>query len=120
MKEYTIVYAGQPMPAKRPRFDSRSRRSYNDKGYQAVLDDFAAFIVKQWGGVFLEGPIKLVASFYRKDERHVDLDNLLKTVMDACQIAGIYKNDSQITTVLAMKGLDKDNPRTEFTLQAMR
>ena len=43
-----------------------------------------------------EGELRLTAEFYPPDRRRRDLDNLLKSLQDALQHAGLYRDDSQI------------------------
>lgn len=57
----------------------------------------------------LEGPLSLVARFYRPDARRRDLDNLKKSLWDSLRHAGVYHDDSQIEhedARLLAKGLD--------------
>jgi Holliday junction resolvase RusA-like endonuclease len=90
-----FVVPGTPIPLQRARIrggqggylprDSRSR-DYRDR------------IQKAWmaaGRPVLEGPITFGARFYRADRRRLDLDNLLKAVLDA--LTGcVWADDSQV------------------------
>lgn len=51
----------------------------------------------------LIGQAELHAEFYPPDNRRRDLDNLLKCVLDTLQHAGLYKDDSQIAKITAIK-----------------
>ena len=44
----------------------------------------------------LEGDLQLVIDAYPPDKRRRDLDNILKSMIDALQHGGAYKDDSQI------------------------
>lgn len=62
---------------------------------------------------------RLSANFYRSDKRKVDIDNLLKALMDAIQDAGLVTNDALIAEVSAYRHHDKQNPRIEFMLDVL-
>ena len=44
----------------------------------------------------LEGRLAIHVALYPPDRRKRDLDNVLKSLLDACEHAGCYENDSQI------------------------
>jgi Holliday junction resolvase RusA-like endonuclease len=60
--------------------------------------------------------VALLAVFYLKDKQRRDADNLLKTVMDAGNQAGIWNDDCQVTTAIAFVELDPARPRTVIAL----
>jgi len=66
---------------------SRTGRAYR----QSVLHD-----VQQLGLRAITGPIKLEVIATRPDRRRRDLDNLLKSLLDALDHAEVYEDDSQI------------------------
>ena len=74
---------------------SDAGRKYRVAVQRAVL---AARAVKQYTG---DVRVSIVA--YPPDKRARDVDNLLKAVLDAMQAAGVYLNDSQITTLQITK-----------------
>lgn len=51
-----------------------------------------------WGPP-LEGPLKFEAEFAEPDRRRRDLDNLMKAMLDALKVAGVYRDDSQIRRI---------------------
>jgi crossover junction endodeoxyribonuclease RusA len=66
---------------------SRTGRAYR----QQVLHD-----VQQLGLRVITGPIKLEVIVTRPDRRRRDVDNLLKSLLDALDHAEVYEDDSQI------------------------
>ena len=66
---------------------SRTGRAYR----QQVLYD-----VQQLGLRAITGPIKLEVIATRPDRRRRDVDNLLKSLLDALDHAEVYEDDSQI------------------------
>ena len=66
---------------------SRTGRAYR----QQVLHD-----VQQLGLRAITGPIKLEVIATRPDRRRRDVDNLLKSLLDALDHADVYEDDSQI------------------------
>ncbi len=73
----------------------------------------AALQAKSQGVSALQGPLSLVAKFYKNEILVVvsegapprfgksDLDNLVGGLMDALEDAGLYKNDRQIARLMA-------------------
>ena len=58
----------------------------------------------------LLGPVRVSCIFHRETRHPCDLDNLLKTILDALQ--GIaYENDRQVVSVTAEKRIDAKHPR---------
>jgi crossover junction endodeoxyribonuclease RusA len=47
----------------------------------------------------LEGRLSIHVALYPPDRRKRDLDNVLKSLLDACEHAGCYENDSQIDEI---------------------
>ena len=66
---------------------SRTGRAYR----QQVLHD-----VQQLGLRAITGPIRLEAIVTRPDRRRRDIDNLLKSLLDALAYADVYEDDSQV------------------------
>lgn len=54
---------------------------------------------KEWGGREMKGPLAFKADFHPPDRRSRDLDNLLKSIIDALANAGAYENDDQIKEI---------------------
>jgi crossover junction endodeoxyribonuclease RusA len=59
--------------------------------------------------VTLEGRLAVHIELYPPDRRKRDLDNVLKSLLDACEHAGCYVNDSQIDEIhITRKTVVKD------------
>lgn len=74
----------------------------------------------QFDGYRVTGyPVALGLTFYFKNKRAHDLDNVAASIMDVLTKAGILEDDStnyvnQLT--LTFGGVDKENPRVEINL----
>ncbi len=49
------------------------------------------------------GRLKIVVAVHAPDKRERDLDNLLKSLLDSLQHAGLYKSDSQIDELTVVR-----------------
>lgn len=65
-----------------------------------------------------EYPVFMKATFYCKDNRRRDLDNMLSTTLDALRHAGTIKDDSwqYIPRITVVGALDKEQPRVEIII----
>ena len=79
---------------------SRTGRAYR----QQVLHD-----VQQLQLRVITGPIRLEAIVTRPDRRRRDLDNLLKSLLDALDHANVYEDDSQIRDLRIGWKCDENN-----------
>lgn len=64
----------------------------------------------------LKGRICLVARIFPKDKRITDIDNRIKALQDALQIAGAFENDSQIDELHIMRGAIVSGGRAEVLI----
>jgi len=115
-KVLQLIYPVEPMPAKR----IRGGRSgfYNAKDYSDYLKDFAAFLAPH-ASLFKNVGVKLTAEFHRSTKRRCDLDNLLKSLMDALTYSAVINDDSQIWAINTTKILSSDTPSTVFKLEEL-
>jgi len=73
---------------------SREGRAFREK----VCSILAASGVRP-----LTGPVHLIVELYPPDRRRRDVDNALKSLLDALEKGGAYRNDSQIVTLTVEK-----------------
>ena len=64
----------------------------------------------------LKGHIKLTVTFYLKGKRTIDLDNLLKALLDGLE-GILYENDKMITVINARKFNNAESPKTIIELE---
>jgi Holliday junction resolvase RusA-like endonuclease len=99
---------GDPFPARRPKFDSRSRRSYEDPKYRDAKEALAGELLIGRVGLEVRRPsealIQVTVGFYRRTRNTVDVDNLLKTLFDAAN-GVLWLDDSQVREVRARLAL---------------
>lgn len=79
-------------------------------------------LLKYAKGGPLENRVELTATFYVKDLRRRDLDNMLTSCQDVLVESGILKDDSWISLKIANidAELDRENPRAEIFLQEIQ
>lgn len=58
------------------------------------------------------GNVVVAAVFYRSNRQRIDVDNLLKLVLDAATKSGRWNDDSQVTAVVGILEHDPERPRT--------
>ena len=113
-----------PIPFPRPRFDSRSKQTFNPKRYREFKDALGYYArLAMRGRLPFTGEIKLHADFYRpkpKRSKHVsfigDVDNYLKAVLDS--LIGIcYEDDRQVVNISGAKIFGK--PHIEIELEEL-
>jgi len=73
---------------------SREGRTYREK---------VCAIVAATGVPTFKGPVEVKVELYPPDRRRRDVDNALKSLLDALEKGGAYRNDSQIVTLVAHK-----------------
>ena len=104
-----FLVPGQPRPKQRPR--TSKGRFYSPTGKEEDRIKGHLWAQMRSGKVF-EGDLEVFVYFWRKNKVRADLDNLLKTILDAAN-GIIWKDDRQIVTIHAYVDMSKD-PRTEL------
>ncbi|UJV42914.1 RusA family crossover junction endodeoxyribonuclease [Streptomyces sp. AMCC400023] len=103
-----LTVPGDPPTKARPRFS-------NGRVYKLEADEEAEnrtgwHLRKQFPRP-LTGNVALGAVFYRPDLRRIDVDNMLKHVLDAAN-GIVWLDDSQVTALVGVAELDAEEPRT--------
>lgn len=117
----TFVVPGPPQPKERAR-KGKGRRWYTPertRRYEAAVRETAQCRVFERHGfnwrTDAEYVVELVAHF--PDARARDLDNVCKSVLDACNEV-LWRDDKQVVRVVLERAIDRENPRTEVTIEA--
>lgn len=99
-------------------------RSFGKKVVKsAKLKEFEQKIIKffdeQEGDVdMIEGKIKLTVHFHLKGKRSIDLDNLLKALIDGCENI-LFENDKAICEIHAYKYSNCNDVKTVIEVEQM-
>ncbi len=91
------------------------------KAVKEWQDDVHKQLTSQYKGCS-EGKVTIAYSFFVKDNRRRDLDNMASSCMDALVKAGLISDDSwQIVPKISIScaGIDKDNPRVIIDIITM-
>lgn len=109
----------QPWAKKRPRISKGGRRAHQDPLDKAAEELTRKYLRSQWCEIYrlapLTGNVELQAVFYRRTRQIVDLDNLLKHLLDAGN-GLLWGDDRQVTRYVVELRLDREAPRTEIVL----
>lgn len=103
-----IVIPGEPRSKKRPQFgQGRAYTAAETKAHEEMV----ATALRQAFPEPLPGNVLVEAVFYRSTRHRIDIDNLLKAILDAANKI-CFIDDQQVTEVRARLELDRDNPRS--------
>ena len=92
---------------------SRKGREYR----RAVLAEIVRQKVTQGLG---DARLALTVGCHRGDKRKYDLDNLLKSLLDSMQHAGLFDSDGQIDELMIFRSdIDRKQPRVSIQLSAI-
>src|SRR5574337_1759923 len=69
------------------------------------------------GNSAIDYPVEIIFSVHLPHRRRVDIDNLLKSIMDALQYAGIIENDSIIKGICRSRIFHDGASRVEVSLK---
>ena len=118
-----FVVDGNPLPTARPRVvrtngKVRAFTPADSKAYQTQVAVHCrhAMSLRAHGTFPLKDLVGLQVTFYRDNYRRVDLDNLLKSIMDGMTTAGVWWDDSQVVDLRALKRVSVKEPRAEVSL----
>jgi crossover junction endodeoxyribonuclease RusA len=116
MDEHTLTYVIPNVPPSvNACFRSGNKRVYKSKRYIDYEKEMKEYFDKKEYVEMLEGKLKLEVTFYFKDKRRRDLDNLMKALLDQLE-SRLFKNDDQIYEICSKKVLGCLETKTELTL----
>ena len=122
----TFTIPGQPVPKGRPRGalprkgdllpgdDPKAIRFYTPARTK-IYERKVGVCAKQAGVRPTDNEVAVSAKFYLKDRRKVDVDNLMKAVLDGLNRVA-YADDKQVWAIQALRRIDPENPRAEVTI----
>ena len=113
-----IVIPGNPRPKGRPRFTTGPGHAYTDGATQAA-EESIRWQLRSLRGEKYTGLLSVSLHFYRDNHRRVDIDNLQKLVLDACN-GYLWDDDSQIAILFSAKLVDKHRPRTVIRVEELQ
>lgn len=83
-------------------------------GYERNIATIVSHAAK--GKVFQYKVITYAKVFFKSSGRHVDLNNMPKSICDGIEKSGIIQNDIDINTIYFEEYVDADNPRVEISI----
>jgi Holliday junction resolvase RusA-like endonuclease len=108
-----IIVDGIPKSKARPRFRRDGKVYASDE--QVAAERALGWRLKEEFPEPLEGNLAVGCIFYRPTNHRVDVDNMLKHVMDSANKI-VWRDDSQVTAQLGIVELDKTRPRTVIVI----
>jgi Holliday junction resolvase RusA-like endonuclease len=108
--EYRVLtIAGEPRSKARPRFGGNGRVYTPRK--QVEAEALLGWHFRRAFREPLSGNLAVVCLFFRSTHGRVDVDNMLKHVMDAANTI-VWHDDYQVTGMVGAVDLDRERPRT--------
>lgn len=108
-----FVHEGAPASKARARWSGKTRRHYTPDETRTAQEALAWRFRSAMGGREpFKGCIAVVAIFFRPNYQRIDVDNLMKLVMDAATQARVWVDDCYVTAQAAFVELDPFRPRT--------
>jgi Holliday junction resolvase RusA-like endonuclease len=117
MRELSFTVPGRCVPCPRVRV-KRGARAYYPRRYTDWLASAKVEAYKACGRPLLEGAVGVNVTFYGA-RPNADIDNLLKSVMDAIQ-GVIIVDDKQVQVVVARKEPADGEPETHIQVSPYR
>ena len=106
------------------RVSIRPSKAY-DAWEEVALQDLQYHRIPMWRGSY---PVEIMFFFFRKNKAKFDIDNMLCGTLDVLQKAGVIVDDSMFHVMPIIErrpdgygwAIDKDNPRVEITIAAIK
>ena len=108
---------GNPVAAPRPRVGRRGHVYMPNESAEYKRRVAADIRYAMMGRVVDSGgTFGVQARFYRDNRHRIDVDNMTKNVLDACTLARIWSDDSQVREIASRLWLNDQEPRVEFVV----
>jgi Holliday junction resolvase RusA-like endonuclease/endogenous inhibitor of DNA gyrase (YacG/DUF329 family) len=108
-----VVIEGVPKSKARPRFGRNGRAYALDE--QVAAEQALGWRLKESFAEPLDGNLAVGCIFYRPTSHRVDVDNMLKHVMDSANLV-VWHDDYQVTAQVGIVELDAERPRTVIVI----
>lgn len=106
-----LVVEGDPAATARAR---HGKNGWYTPAKSADYRDLLAYKIREQAGMLdSRDTFGVQAFFFRSNRQRIDVDNLLKTVLDAGTKANLWHDDSQVRELVGRVWLADDNPRLE-------
>ena len=102
------IFPGEPVAKGRAR-SLRSGGTYTPKETRRAESNVA---IRLRNARKFDSNVAVAVRFYRSTRHRVDLDNLVKLLLDGATKARVWRDDCQVTAIAASLHLDEKNPRT--------
>lgn len=114
-----LTHGARPASKSRPRFDARAGRKprvYTPEQSRAAEEYLALSWRLATKGETKDGALAIACVFFRPNRQRIDVDNMVKLVLDAGTKARVWHDDCQVVCIVARVELDASEPRTEIAL----
>jgi len=114
-----VIILSLPFPPSMNRLwrSAKGGKVYRSPEYQKWKEIAAWEAISQTRPARIKGKFKISIRFVRPDARHRDLDNLLKSLLDCLQSAGVVTNDKNCEWIDAR--WVSEGPPCEVTLEEL-
>jgi Holliday junction resolvase RusA-like endonuclease len=108
-KIFTFILSRIP-PPKKNRYKIGKKRLFHNKEVQRGINQCTETIKEQWGGrATLMDPVRVDTMIIKPYNRPDDV-NILETIYDCLEAAGVYHNDKQARAGFFFSIIDKEVP----------
>lgn len=114
-----FTLGGPPHPKMRPRVNRKTGNMFVPKEERAAVKATRSVLGEAWIRREDHARLVLAALFVRPTHQRVDLDNLVKFLLD-CSNGLLWRDDSQIVALSARIIVDVRRPRTAFAFASIR
>lgn len=134
----TFIVKTDPVPKGRPRFVKKSGRTYTPSATREATKILSEYIALKKRGTIqkYDGELKYGVAVYCKffckrpqrlgkgaaklKQTKPDIDNYMKLVLDACNDAGVWEDDSMVVELLGQKWYCASDQEPQVQIQVTR